>query len=396
MPRLSAISIENMRPREQRYAVPDSGCRGLYLNVYPTGRKSWSVRYRFGGATRNFTLDGSPSLAQARVAATKALAEVAQGNDPAAAKRKAKRTDRRQVVGNTIEYWETLFVERHAKKKTRPNSWRQTVHVFDDYVLPAWRGRLTHDIKRKDVRELLEGIAEDKPIMANRVHGVLSKFFKWVCARDDELTSPVIGVERPAPENVRERVLDDDEIVRLWKACEAIGGREGACVKLLMLTGLRRSEAAHLARVEVGGSDMLAIGADRMKGKQAHVVPLSTQAAAIIAAQPKVGDYVFGTTPVGHFHRIKDRLDEHMGDTPKWVIHDIRRSVASGMARIGVPVPVIEKILAHRKGTFAGIVGVYQKHSFLPEMAVALQRWGDHVEQLVGGRPAKVVKLHRR
>ena len=85
-----------------------------------------------------------------------------------------------------------------------------------------------------------------------------------------------------------------------------------------------------------------------------------------------------------------------MGDTPKWKTHDIRRSVASGMARIGIDVPVIEKILAHRTGTFAGVVGVYQRHSFFPEMAAALQRWGDHIEQLVTGKSAEVVKLPRR
>src|SRR5262249_22000207 len=82
MPRLTAISIENARPRAQRYAIADSGCRGLYLNVYPSGRKSWSVRYRFDGATRNLTLDGFLPLTQARMAATKALADVAQDKDP--------------------------------------------------------------------------------------------------------------------------------------------------------------------------------------------------------------------------------------------------------------------------------------------------------------------------
>jgi integrase len=392
MPRLTAISIENARPGAQRCAIADSGCRGLYLNVYPTGRKSWSVRYRFGGIPRNLTLDGFPSLAQARIAATKVLAEVAQGKDPAAAKQEARRIDHARGA-DTVERWATLFVERHAKKRTRPNTWRQTVHVFDDYVLPAWRGRLAHDIKRKDVRALLEDIAEGKPIMANRVHGVLSNFFKWVCARDDELTSPVIGVERPAPERVRERVLDDDEIARLWKVLDAIGGPTAAAVQVLLLTGQRRNEIALLKFSEVK-SDTLELPAERMKGKQGHTVPLSTQAAAIIAAQHRVGERVF-VHESPHFDRLKREIDARMGDVPKWVVHDVRRSVASGMARIGIAVPVIEKILAHRKGTFAGVVGVYQKHSFLPEMAAALQRWGDHVEGLVSGRrPAKVVRLH--
>src|SRR5262249_45353222 len=138
------------------------------------------------------------------------------------------------------------------------------------------------------------------------------------------------------------------------------------------------------------GSDVLELPAERMRGKRAHTAPIATQAVAIIAVMPQLvpqvprsNGYVFGH-PVGHFDRIKRALDAHMGNTPKWVIHDIRRSVASGMARIGVAVPVIEKIMAHRSGTFAGVVAVYQRHSFLPEMAAALQRWGDHIEQLVG------------
>ena len=141
---------------------------------------------------------------------------------------------------------------------------------------------------------------------------------------------------------------------------------------------------------------MLVIGAERMKGGQAHVLPLSTQAAAIIAALPKVDDFVLGRALRWHFHHIKRDLDAHMGATPRWVVHDIRRSTGTGLAKIGIAVPVIEKILAHRSGVFKGIVSTYQKHSFLPEMAAAMQRWGDHVEQLVAGKPAKILKLRRR
>ena len=169
---------------------------------------------------------------------------------------------------------------------------------------------------------------------------------------------------------------------------------------MLVLTGQRKNEIALLRWREVG-SDALELPAERMKGKQAHTLPLSTQAAAIIASMPKLAlqvpdDYVFGPSSVEPFDRIKRALDAHMGAARRWQIRDVRRSVASGMARIGVPVPVIEKILAHRGGTFRGVVGTYQRHSFLPEMAAALQKWADHVEHLVGGKPAKVVKLRRR
>jgi integrase len=182
-------------------------------------------------------------------------------------------------------------------------------------------------------------------------------------------------------------------------ASEAIGGTAGAYVRLLMLTGARRSEIANLKWSEV--QDVLVLPAERMKGRAPHLVPLSAQAADIFASMPKLvpklakDGYVFGS-PISQFGPIKRALDEHMGDAQHWTIHDISRSVATGMAKLGVTIPVIEKLLAHKSGTFKGVVGTYQRHSFLPELAVAVQRWADHVEQLVGGKPAKVVKLRQR
>ena len=301
------------------------------------------------------------------------------------------------IARDTIDALANQFIEQYAKRKTRKNSWRQTEHVFHDIVLPAWPGRTVHDIARRDIRELVERVAEDRPVMANRTLAVLGKFFNWACQRDVIPASPCVGVARPAEEHARVRVLDDAEIRRLWLACEAIGGTAGACIKLLLLTGQRRGEIAHLKWNEVKGN-LLELPGTRMKGRQPHVVPLSTQASAIIASMPRIGDYVFGQSPVSHFHRIKQQLDAHMGKRVPWVVHDLRRTAASGMAKIGIAVPTIEKTLAHRSGTFRGIVGTYQRHTFVPEMTVALQRWADHVEGLVSGKPAedKVVPITAR
>jgi hypothetical protein len=393
---LTDITIANLKSRAVPYEVPDPGARGLRVVVYPTGRKSFIVRYRnAAGRTRKLTLTPGISLAAARKLAGDALLEVAQDKDPAAAKQ-ATRHGARSRADDTVEHLAAAFIEQHAKRKTRENSWRATAGIFRNIVLPAWGKRGVHEIRRRDVIDLLEAVAVDRPIMANRTKAALSRFFRWCADHDIIEASPCIGIAAPTREAPRERVLDDAELARLWRATEAIGGREGACYRLLMLTSLRRSEAAHLLRVEVGGNDMLAIGAERMKGRHAHTLPMSAAAAAVISGQPRGGKYVWGDSPIGHFDRIKRELDAHMGDTPKWKTHDIRRSVASGMARIGVPVAVVEKILAHQTGTFAGIVGVYQRHSFYDEMAVAMQKWGDHLEQLVGGKPAKVVKLRRR
>jgi integrase len=392
---LTEITVRNLKPRADRYEVGDAGARCLRVIVQPSGFKSYVVRYtNVAGRRRKLTLPAGITLAAARKLAGDAMFEVARGEDPATAKQAARRSGRAQV-DDTVERLAHQFLEQHAKRQTRIGTYRATAGIFRNIVLPAWGRRSVHDIARRDVIDLVEGVAVDRPVMANRVHAALSRFFRWLCVRDVVAASPCTGVPRPTRETPRDRVLTDGEIRRLWAACEALDARACACVRLLILSGQRRGEIAALRWSEVGDG-ALTFPAARMKGKQDHACPLSAQAAAIVAAMPRDGSHVFGRTLRGDFGRIKRALDARMGDAPHWTVHDMRRSVASGMAKIGVAVPVIEKILAHRGGSFKGVAGIYQRHSFLPEMAVAMQKWANYVEALVSGRPAKVVKLPRR
>jgi integrase len=387
---LTDIAIQNLKSRAVQYEVPDPGARGLRIAVHPTGRKSFIVRYRnAAGRTRKLTLSPGIKLAAARKLAADALLEVAQGRDPAATKKRAKHAS--PGADDRIERLAARFIEEHAKRKTRENSWRQTVHVFENIVLPVWKGRLVHDIKRRDIRELIESVAKDRPVMANRALARLSRFFAWLIENDVIENSPTVGVKRPVKEKTRERVLSDPEIAKLWSACDAIGGPATAVIKLLLLTGQRRNEIAHLKWSEVK-DDTIEIASERMKGRQTHTVPLSTQARAIIEAQPRISEFVFGHK-LTHFERVRPEIDRRMGDVAPWTLHDLRRTCASVMARIGVLVTTIEKLLAHHGGSFKGVAGIYQRHSFLPEMSAAVQKWSDHIEQLVTGKVAKVVKL---
>jgi hypothetical protein len=136
---------------------------------------------------------------------------VAVGKDPAALKRAAKATATQtaaEVAADTVERLANDFIEKHAKRRTRPNTQRQTEHILRDIVLPAWRHRTVHDIKRRDVIALIEHVAEGRPIQANRTLAVLSKFFNWLCQRDIVAASPCAGVAQPAkarPVAVRRR-----------------------------------------------------------------------------------------------------------------------------------------------------------------------------------------------
>jgi integrase len=249
------------------------------------------------------------------------------------------------------------------------------------------------------VIELAEAIAADgRGYMANRTLAVLSKFFNWLVARDVLDFSPVTGVERPHQEKARERILTDAELRALWLACD---GDEpfGSALRLLILTGARRNEVSRMTWSELDERWIWLLPAERSKNGLAHSIPLSTQAQAILMKQPRIdgSGYVFtldGYTAIRGWEKVKTRLSEKVGiAAASWRLHDLRRTCASRMQKLGVPVPVIESALNHTSGTFRGIVGVYQQHDYADEICVAFQKWGDHVERLVEGKPAKVIAL---
>jgi hypothetical protein len=212
---LTDIAIQNLKARAVRYEVPDPGARGLRVVVQPTGSKSYAVRYRNAtGWARKLTLPDGITLAAARKLAADALLEVAQGKDPGTAKQDARRGARSRV-DDTVERLADQFIEQHVKRKTRPNSSRATIGIFRNIILPAWGRRSVHDIARRDVRDLVEGIAVDRPVQANRTHAALSVFFRWLFDREVITVSPMFGVERPAKETARDRVLTDVELARL-------------------------------------------------------------------------------------------------------------------------------------------------------------------------------------
>jgi integrase len=403
--RLTSLAVENIKPTNQRQEIADSGCRGLYLVVQPipSGRKGWAVRYRYQGRSRKLTLDNIGTLAAARQAATTALHELAQGRDPALLKfasRDEARAAAAERDGDTVERFAAQFIERHGKK-LRPATRRQVERILHNEVLPVWRGRSVHDIRRRDIIALVEGIAEDRPIAANRALAWLHRFFTWLCERDAIEANPCAGVKHPSEEVPRDRILTDDEIATLWTICAGSGDPMAVVVMMLLLTGQRRNEVAGMRWSEITG-DVWTLPGARTKNKRTHTVPLSTQVLALIAAQPRLADsdFVFtftGKVPVSHFDRTKREIDARMRPKTPWVFHDLRRSAASGMARIGVALPVIEKCLNHTSGSFKGIVRVYQQHDYAGEKRNALQRWADHVERLAKGEPdEKVVPLGGR
>lgn len=401
--RLTAIAVENARPKADRYELAD-GSTGLRLCVQPSGKKSWIVRYRRpppDRRTAKVTHDQLVSLAEARKWAAAALAELAAGRDPGVSKARLAAAEQKaaaEAAADTIDRWAKLFLERYSRKHTRPATQKQAEHVYHSIMLPVWTGRSVHTITRRDFRELIEAVAEDRPVMANRALAHVRKLFAWLVEQDVIAASPCAGVKPPSQENARDRVLSDDEVRRLWEACDAVGGRGGASVKLLVLTGQRLGEVVGMRRSEIVG-DTWSLPPSRTKNKRRHDVPLSTQAMALVDEQPVIAgdeDCVFtsgSSRRLGNMSHTKAAIDAHMKPDAPWVLHDLRRVAASGMARLGITLPVIEKVLNHVSGSFRGVVGIYQRHSFEAEKCAALQRWADHVDAIVRGEPTgQVVK----
>ncbi len=425
---LTVLAVERAKSDPaKRLEIPDGGLPGLYLVVQPTGAKSWALRYRYSGKPRKLTLGAFPGigLVAARDLARTAIRAVAEGRDPVETKREAL-----QAAAAERDLFENVaaqFIDRYARRQTRESSWLETARLLGFRPKPGiqpkasapleatgagivakWKGRPVAEIALRDVIELLDGTVDrGAATMANRELAAVRRMFGWCVERGILDASPCAGVRAPTPERSRDRLLSDDEIRQFWESADAIGWPFGPLFKLLLLTGQRRDEVGEMRWREIDGDGRLwTLPRERVKSDRAHEVPLCDAAVAILAALPRVSGppgYVFttnGETPVSGWSRAKNRLDKAMADAgmmgEPWRLHDLRRTAASGMARLAIDLPVIEKVLNHVSGSFAGVVGVYQRHGFADEKRRALDTWGAHVERVVQGQGADVVPIKLR
>lgn len=406
---LTAKAVENAHPEAARREIPDGLLAGLYLVVQPSGAKSWAIRYRFGGTPKKYTIGRWPGidLAAARELGRKALFAVAEGRDPGAERKEIRRAvalNQGKAERDSIVNLVQTFIDRYAMANTRETTWKETERLLKKDVVPAWRGRRIQEITRADVIDLLDRIVDrGSPIAANRTLAAVRRMLAWCAERGMIASSPCHGVKPPSGEHSRDRVLSDDEVCVIWNAAEMMGYPYGPLTQLLMLTGQRRDEVAEMRWSEI---DLTArtwtLPKERVKNAIAHQVPLSTMATAVLERLPRIqshATYVFtahGEKPTTSFSRPKQRLDRLVassaasmaaGPVGHWTFHDLRRTAATGMARLGVNLPVIEKVLNHTSGSFGGIVAVYQRHSYAEEKRAALELWGEHIGVLVRQLP---------
>lgn len=383
-------------PAHGRAEYSDDSVPGLRLRVSSKGTKTFILRKRQGSKVHNITLGTYGQrfgLADARRKARTLLSDLESGKPPPAPRR-------RSTVGTGAI---GALMPAYLASKEGLRSYKEIKRIAERYILPALGDRLADRVTRGEITAFVDNIAGTAPVMARAVHAQLSAFYTWALPRLDKLpANPCRDAGRPAKPKSRDRVLADAELRALWHVAEAEPLPWGPALKLLMLTGARRTEVFAADRAEFNlKTREWVIPARRAKNGQPHIVPLSAAAVAVIEAVPVVEDSAKLFPARGNpeknpsgiskaISRVERAVDNAIGRDKgeHWTLHDIRRTVATGLQRLGVRFEVTEAVLNHVSGARGGIAGVYQRHNWKAEKQSALSAWADELGLIVGSRTA--------
>jgi integrase len=376
----------------------DEALRGFGLKVTKAGSKTYFVQYRMGGrgaATKRVTIGGhgSPWTPEtARREAGRLLSLVSQGVDP----RELEKARQLAAVDLAFDAYVERYLRDFGRRHWRPSTYPGVESNLRRFAVPVLRNKPLPDIERGDLTAIFDRIPAGKPALPRNVYAHVSKVFSWALERGDIDRSPFEGFKAPPAVASRERVLTDDELAQVWRASLQLSYPFGPIIRLLMLTGQRREEVTGLQWGELNRADAeWLMPGDRSKNGRAHTVPLSPLAVAEIESfagpnWPRAG-FVFsttGTTRVSGHSRAKSRLDRLIREStgaelPPWRLHDLRRTLATGLQKLGVRFEVTEAVLNHVSGARSGVAGVYQRHTWTQEKRAALDDWSAHLAKVV-------------
>jgi integrase len=398
------------------YDVRDTEIRGLRVRVMPSGERTFVLlaRYKHGCAPTRRALGGYPALglAEAREKAREWRLLICRGIDPAQEQARKRAAELRKQKTTFLAVAEDFIREKLPSERKR----REVEGDIRREFIPVWGARPITDITALDVRALIKRVRDEgKTYQAHNLLGHVRRLYNWAIGQH------VYGIEsspcdRLKPREIigekkeRTRILNDAELRAAWRAADRIGYPYGPVFKLLMLTGQRKSEVAEARWSEIDlAKQIWTIPAERMKAGAAHVVPLSDDAMAILKPLPRFdgGDYLFsvqfGKRPVAAFSVAKSQFDAEMlkalrEDEPKgklsgFVIHDLRRTVRTGLSAIpNISDLVRELVIGHTK---PGLHKVYDQYAYLDEKRFALDAWAARLRSIIELPRANVVELAR-
>ncbi len=396
-------------PKGKRIERFDSGADGLCLRITDRGTKTWCISYHFpdeDGEVKHhrFTIGPWPAIGvaeardQARLVKSQARARV----DPKAVREEAWETMRAEAKTKVRKTFKAIAGNYVALEVPGLKRGSESEALIRKVLIPEWGDRQAHKIEPSDLTDITDRLQRDgKPAAARHAYEVTTRVFNWAQGRGDIPASPFAAMKPPVKKVARGRALKEHEIKALWPVLTEMAYPFGPLQKLLLLLGQRRSEVAEMRWSEVDFKEReWTIPAERSKNDCEHIVPLPDPAIDILDNLPRFtgGDFVFTTTagrrPVSGFSKAKLRTDEILAKNKTaiegWQVHDLRRTCRTGMARIGVPEIVSERVLNHQSG---GLVKNYTVHEYLDEKRDALVQWAQEVQNIVEPPPEYVVKL---
>jgi integrase len=425
--KLTELKIEKLTPEHGRKdrLVFDDAQRGLAVRVTASGGRTYLCQYTLHGHKWRVPLGScsAVSLAKAREAAAAIMGDVAKGRNPAADRKEAAAAERARRARNRltlrvlIDDWNRLHLV--GKRPSYAAEAVRALHcAFADHLDDAAEDldrvavvrafdALTRRRRRKDGR----GATSAKgAAMTGRTAAYGRAAFAWAMKRGSVSANPFAAVPVSKSIAKRDRVLSDQELAEIWLAATDTAQPYGTMIKLLILTGQRRGEVAGMAWNEIT-EDMTtwSLPGGRTKNGMAHTVPLSPPARKILRAiLPRDNQHSAGAlvlpggagTPFAGWSKAKRSLDRAIMNARArdgvktsvsavppgpWSIHDLRRTVATGLQRLGVRLEVTEAVLNHISGSRGGIAGVYQRHDWASEKRAALDVWAAHVAAIVEG-----------
>jgi integrase len=380
--KLSDIFLKKLKPGPRSFAVWDSHQRGLAVVVQPTGHKAWKAVYPFHGRPRWYHIGNVAAigLADARKLAARVMFQVAEGKDPAA----EKRAERGK---GTFEELAKRYVDEYAKGENK--SWQQADALVRKHLIPKWGKLQAADVARSDVKAMMARIAA--PIVANQTLAAASAIFTWGITEEMVKTNPCALVERNKTK-ARERVLSDSEIPHFWWAFDSAGLLAGTALKLILLTGQRPGEVAHMRREHIAdgwwtmpGDPMASLDWPGTKNGRPHRVWLPVAAQALLADMPETGLVFAGSRGAAvakldaAMRHICKKLKSERA-TP----HDLRRTHGTTITALGFGREAMNRVQNHKEG---GIADVYDRHEYADENRRVMEAVAARIMSLVGGGP---------
>jgi len=385
--RLTTRDVESLQPPLGGVAeVSDLLVIGLQIRA--TGsKKTWAYRYRFAGQHRRLKLGTYPatSLKKAIELANGAKGEVEQKKDPS-------------VRNDSISVLEAS--KRYLMAKNGNRSINQYRGILELYLIPKLGRRSVSEIQTRDIYRIVEELMNSgKAYQSNRVLAVLKAFFNWAKQAGEIQDSPAQNIKRLSEEKPRERVLTGNELVQVLKAADEMGELLGALIKILVLTGQRREEVTQARWEEIDLMEGLwTIPAARTKNGQPHEIPLARASVDFLESLPrKSSEFLFpgrfGDRPFNGWSRASQRLLAVANLKTPWIIHDLRRTFATGCGELDVNPFIIKRLLNHSLRREMGVTSIYERSQRRDATRMAVEKWAQHVETLTHGQTSKVIRL---